>query len=333
MSTRRRRPHVMTLALCSALWAAAVALALPSLAAEQEKQVIARVDGEPVTGEVFEPYLRAYLRSKLYHSGSPDRMRALADEAIDAFLIDRVLAAEAAARAMKIDETVVEKRLADIKSKFGERPEWPQISERMPKLRQEIETDLRIEALKNEISRVEPPTEANVRTFYESRSDLFTRPAAYRLRLLLIAVDPSSSVETWRAAETTAQEYALRIASGEDFAVVARTHSKHNSAEQGGEIGLVHEGQLGEAAEAALRSAPTGQVVGPVRLLEGIALFRIDEKIPSAVVPFDEVKQRAVSLFERERAKDQWNSYVKTVRGRISVDQSAFAEFLASALK
>lgn len=323
----------MKSAWCSALALVAALIAVPTLATEQNKLVIARVNGQPVTGGDFAPYLRAYLRSKLYHSGSPERTRALADEAIDAFLIDRVLTEQAAAQELKINEAEVQKRLADIKARFGDRPEWPEISSRLPKLRAEIEVDLRIEALKRKISNAEPPTEADIRAFYDNQPDLFTRPAGYRLKLLLLAVEPGASAESWRAAEVQAQEYARRVAAGEDFAALARAASKHSSAEQGGATGLVHEGQLGEAAEAALRSAKPGEVVGPVRLLEGIALFNVEEKRLPAIMPFPEVKERASTLMERDRAKKKWDSFVETIRGQFSIDRSAFAEFLAGALR
>jgi len=333
VSARPRRTHLLKTAWCGVLALAAALIAVPALATEQQKLVIASVNGQPVTGGDFAPYLRAYLRSKLYHSGSPERTRALADEAIDAFLIDRVLNEQAAAQELKIDEAEVEKRLADIKTRFGDRPEWPEISSRLPKLREEIETDLRIEALRREISRVDPPTEEEIRAFYEKQPELFTRPAAYRLKLLLIAVEPGASAEAWRAAEVQAQEYARRVAAGEDFAALARANSKHGLAEQGDATGLVHEGQLGEAAEAALRSAKPAEVTGPVRLLEGVALFKVEEKRLPALMPFPEVKERASTLMARDRAKKQWNSFVETIRGKFSIDRSAFAEFLAGALR
>jgi len=333
MSARLRLAHVLKTALCGTLAAAAVLVPLPAAASEQQELVIAHIDGQPITSTVFAPYLRAYLRSKLYHPGSPERVRVLAEEAIDAFLIDRVLGEQTAARQLKIDEGEVEKRLADIKAEFGGRPEWPAIHERLPKLRQEIETDLRIEALKRELSRVEPPAEPDIGSFYENRPQLFTRPAAYRLKLLLIAVEPGAKAESWHAAEDKAKDYARRVASGEDFAALAAANSDHSSAGQGGAVGLVHEGQLGEAAEAALRSATPGAVAGPVRLLEGVALFKVEEKHLPTLIPLPEARERVIALMERDRAKQRWTSYVETIRGRFSVDRSAFAAFLASAFK
>lgn len=328
-----RAAWVCVLAVMAALVAVTASAADSQQKADLQKQVIARVDGEAVTAADFAPYLQAYLRSKLYHAGSPERMRNLADEAIDAFLIDRVLARQAGSRDLKVDAAEVEKRLAGIKARFDKRPEWPEISARLPKLREEIETDLRIEALKREISRGEPPSEAEIRAFYESQHGMFTRPAGYRLKLLLIAVDPGASTEVWRAAEAQAQDLARRVASGESFAALARANSKHSSAEHGGSIGLVHEGQLGEAAEMALHSAKTGELAGPVRLLEGVALFDVEEKRAAALMPFPDVKERASSLLERDRAARQWISYVQTIKGRLSIDRPAFSAFLAGAIK
>lgn len=320
----------MTAACISILSALA---SIPAIATEPHLLVIAHIDGSPITGADFAPYLRPYLRSKLYHSGSPERVRALADEAIDAFLVDRVLAEQAVARGLKIDEAEVKKRLAGIEARYRDRADWPEIRARLPKLRQEIEADLRIEALKSEISRVQTPAEVEIRAYYDSQSELFTRPAGYRLRLLLVAVDPGASADDWRAAEAQAKDYALRIAAGEDFAALAAANSKHGSAEQGGAVGLVHEGQLGEAADAALRPSKPGDVVGPVRLLEGVAIFQIEEKRAAQLMPFSEVKERVSTLLQRDQAKKQWNSYVDTVRNRFSIDRNAFAEFIASAIK
>ena len=323
------RVQLLQMVRCGAFVLAVVFLTLPSFASGENKQVIAHIDGQPVTGEAFAPYLSAYLRSKLYHAGSPERVRALAEEAIEAFLIDRVLGEQAAARGVKIDEAAVEKRIATLKAQFGNRPEWPQIRERMPKLRKEIETDLRIEALKREITHAKPPSELEIRAYYERRPDLFTRPAAYRLRLLLVGVDPGASTQAWQAAETQVQDYARRAAAGEEFAHLARAHSTHRSRDEGGAIGLIHEGQLGEAAEVALRASEPGGLAGPVRLLEGIALFKVEEKRLPALMAFAEVRERAHSLLERERARSRWTNHVKAIRARFTIDRSALAAFVA----
>lgn len=299
----------------------------------EQNPVIARIGAQTVTGEDFAPYLRAYLRSRLYHAGSPERTFALASEAIDAFLVDQMLSQRAAARDLKIDQALVEKRLTAIVARFSDRAEWPDIEARLSSFRREIEADLRIESLKLEISHVEPPGEAATRKYYEHQRALFTRPAAYRLKLLLISVEPGSTVEAWRAAEAQAQDYRHRIAKGEDFAALARANSSHSSSVHGGAIGLVHQGQLGEAAEMVLHSAKAGAVTGPVRLLEGVALFEVEEKRDPQLIPFDEVKERAASLLEREQAKSQWDDYVKTLRQHYSIDQAAFAAFLANAFK
>lgn len=332
-STPRRTPALAqaSIAVCISILAALAPI--PAIATEPHQLVIAHIDGSPITGADFAPYLRPYLRSKLYHSGSPERVRALADEAIDAFLVDRVLAEQAVARGLKIDEAEVKKRLAGIEARYRDRAGWTEIRTRLPKLRQEIEADLRIEALKSEISRVQPLAEAEVRAFYDSQSDLFTRPAGYRLRLLLVAVDPGGSADEWRAAEVRAKDYVLRIGAGENFAALAAAKSQHSSAEQGGAVGLVHEGQLGEAADAALRPSKPGDVVGPVRLLEGIAIFQIEDKLAAQLMPFSEVKERASTLLQRDQAKKQWNAYVETIRSRFSIDRNAFAEFIAGAIK
>ena len=320
-----------TLALSALPLFPGAAEASPKADGERASQVIAHLDGEPVEAAAFAPYLRAYLRSKLYHSGSPERVRAVAKEAVDAFLIDKVLVEQARERGLAVSDAEIDLRVKQLKDAFKSRPDWPQIEKRLPILRQEIEKDLQISSLKQAVLAGSAPTAAEVRAFYQANPDKFTRPAAFRLSLLLISVDPGAGANIWRGAEARAKALAHSVEKGADFAAVAREHSGHHSAPNGGALGEIHEGQFGEGVDAALGSAKPGALVGPLRVLEGFALFKLHDRRPPQLTPFAKARDRARDLLNRRRAEERWRAHLDTVRTRFTIDQFAFDAFLAEA--
>jgi len=71
-------------------------------------------------------------------------------------------------------------------------------------------------------------------------------------------------------------------------------------------MGFVHLGMLGENAEKVLAIMEPGEVSAPVVLLEGVSIFRLEERTPPALNVFDSVKERAQRLYQREKGEEAW---------------------------
>ena len=106
---------------------------------------------------------------------------------------------------------------------------------------------------------------------------------------------------------------------GEDFAELAKQLSNHPSAVNGGDLGYLHEGMLDTRVQQQLESLELNQLGEPLRVLEGVLLFRLDGVRPAQLRPYDEVKQRAADLLYREQQDAAWQSYVNTLRSSANV--------------
>ena len=118
----------------------------------------------------------------------------------------------------------------------------------------------------------------------------------------------------WDEALETADQLIKRIENGEEFTKLVEAYSSHTSAQNGGDLGYLHQGMLDVEAQKAVESLAINQISAPVRLLEGIALFRLNGITDSSLKPFDEVKQRAASLLYRALQDKVWSDYVSALK-------------------
>ena len=70
-----------------------------------------------------------------------------------------------------------------------------------------------------------------------------------------------------------------RIEAGEDFAEIAKQHSKCPSGRQGGALGEFRPGQMVREFDEVVFSGEVGQVLGPVKTQFGYHLIEITNRV------------------------------------------------------
>ena len=69
-----------------------------------------------------------------------------------------------------------------------------------------------------------------------------------------------------------------------------------------------------------------GELTDTVRLLEGIAVFRMVDRKPAQSHGFEEVKVRAQELAQRDQSEAAWNGFIAELRKKspAQIDKSGF---------
>ena len=116
---------------------------------------------------------------------------------------------------------------------------------------------------------------------------------------------------------------------GADFQELARQHSKDSSAANGGDMGYQHKGMLPEPAQVALDKLKPGEVSDAVLLLEGVAIFRLDERRAARLNQLDAVRARARDLWKRDKGEEAWTQLLAKLRSETpgSVRTEGFRSF------
>jgi len=288
---------------------------------EEALSYLAIIDGEEIPIGEYVSALRRGMQQRFYHGSIPEEERKVffkevADELIQRFLLVR----EARRRNIKPDADAVEAAVKRYDEKFQEDSEWATArDEVLPQLRSKLEADSLVLRLEEQVKAVDKPTESELEEFYASNKDLFTTPERIKVSLILLRVDPSSSSEVWQQAREEASAIVDRLSKGADFAELARIHSSDDSAQNGGDMGYVHVGMLGENAQKVLDIMEAGEISAPVIMLEGIAIFRLDDRINPKLNPLEVVRERAEKLYMREMGEKAWEGLIAELRSKAKI--------------
>ncbi len=320
---RHRRIPWALLCLCMAgALGAADAPAPPAPPAPpQAEQVFALVNGKPVTVREYITLFDATMRQTFYHGTVPEGQDQIVRRQVADLLIERaLLVEEAARRGIKPDAGEIKQAVAGYDAQYGSAPMWQQQRELLlPGLTAEIAQQSVLTQLDQTLRKAPEPKPAAVRAYYQRNLKLFTEPEKIRVAVILLKVDPAALRAVWDKAREEAQAISARIKRGANFAEAARLHSADPSAQNGGDLGYLHRGMLEADLEKQIDKFQIGAVSEPLTVLEGVAMFKVTDRIAPELQAFPKVRQRALELLRRDMEAQARQKAISRLQARAKI--------------
>ncbi len=330
---RNTRLSPMALLAGALLGAGAFAADAPR-SATGPASAFARAGDVVITQQDYDTALAAAARRKFYHGKVPEGgVAALQREVGDALVTNALLLREARRRGLKPDDAAIRQTLQQYEQRYRDSKQWQQArAQLVPSLTRRLQEESLLSKLENLVRNVPPPDVKQIQEYYAAHPDKFTEPEQLRLSVILLKVDPSSATAVWETAHAEAQQMVKQLRGGADFAALARIKSGDASAEKGGDLGYLHRGMLPEAAQETVDKLKPGEVSKPVKLLEGVAVFRLDDRKPPKLNGFEAVRERARDLWLREQGEGAWKALIARLRKEtpVRVDESRYLPLAAA---
>ena len=309
-------------------------LLLSAAGAAQQPQappVFATVGTKVISAAEYDAAYAVAQRNRFYHRKAPDaEVQALRREVGDQLINRILLTEEAARRNIEPDRKAIDAQVENYERRYGASPQWPRMkAEMLPALTAELEKRSRLDRLEAQIRDVPAPSEAVLRKFYAEHKDKFTEPEQVKISVILLKVDPSSPKAAWEQAREEAAAIRERLLRGAEFAELARLHSADGSADKGGDMGYLHRGMLPEPVQEAVDKLAPGSISAAITVLEGVALLRVDDRRAARQREFEDVRERAEQLWQREAADAAWTDFLARLRSATAVqvvDASRYPE-------
>ena len=285
------------------------------------EEMVATVNGKPITIWDFNARYAATMRERYYHGRPPEgQEEAVRLEVFDLLVESALLVEEAGKRGIKPDEAKFAEAAAKAEARYGAMPEWKRDREEaLSMIKEQVEDKSLIEQVSKALREVPQPAPAEVRAYYGQHPESFTEPEQLRLSVILLKVDPGTPADLGKAREE-AQSLYLRLKDGADFAELARQNSGDSSAEKGGDMGYMHGGMLPEKIQEMINMLQVGEVSEPARVLEGVAMYRVAERVPPVLREFKDVEARAQNLLVREQQDLAWKEAIKRLRENAKIE-------------
>ena len=307
----------------------ALAALTPAMAADAatpkaapDEAVFARVNGGDISAALYDAELGRAFRNKFYHGQPPEAQLTQLRREVGDSLIDHVLlVAEGRRRNIAPDPEKTRQGLAAFEARNSANPRWQQDRDQLLQLlTQDLEERSILTQLEAAAREAPAPGVEQAREYYAAHPDTFTEPERLRLSVILLKLDPGVPQAERDKALNEAKALRKQLAEGADFAALARQRSGDPSARKGGDMGYLHRGMLPEALHGQIDQLAPGALSEPVVLLEGAAIFRLDERLPARLRSLEESKDRLAKLWQTERAERQWSELKAGLRKAAAIE-------------
>jgi parvulin-like peptidyl-prolyl isomerase len=305
---------------------------------KQESSVFATIGKEVITWQDFESEYKKTAKNKFFHGKPANDVVAELQRTISNKLVtDALILNEAKRRKLKPNKDDVNQEIAKSEQKFASDPQWKEAKARvLPMLTTRFQNESLVKKLEANVRQVAPPTEVQLQAYYKNHLDKFTSPAQQKVSLILLSVDPSSTSDIWQQTISDAKSLIKRAQDGENFAELAKLYSKDAATvDQGGDMGYLHEGMLPGLPQETINHLKAGEISEPIRLLEGVAIFRLTELVLPVLSSFESVKQRARELWQAEESDKAWSKLIVDLKAKtpMRIDESRFIALPAASSK
>ena len=329
---RRLGPSAWIGWLLAAAWF--TLFAVEARAANAAQTPFAKVGDTVIAHQEFDVAFAQAARGKFYHGKPPDNAVATLQREVGNAMVEEVLLVkEARRRKLQPDHAAIKQTLNGYDERYRNSAQWKETrAARLPALKAKLERESLLEQLRKSVQTVPEPALRQLEQYWAANKDKFSEPEQVHLAMILLKVDPSSPQAKWDGARDEGAAIVKRLKGGADFKQLAQLHSADASAERGGDLGYLHHGMLPDAAQVAVDKLKPGELSEPVVLLEGVAVFRIEERKPPKLNPLERVRDRARDLWMRDKGEETWTAFVAKLRRDtpVKVDESHFLPLTAA---
>jgi peptidyl-prolyl cis-trans isomerase C len=290
----------------------------------QLPEVVARVNGESITGKDLDDAVRAIAgRAGPIPPGERDRVyRGVLDDMIGY----RLIIQEARSRKVAVADAEVDAQVEQIRKQFPNEAQFQQALTAQKTTLDAVRNDTRDEMSASKLVETEIASKIAVKPeavtdFYNKNQDKFQQGPRVRASHILIGIPQNADAATKQQAKTKAEAVLNDLKAGKDFAEAAKTNSQDpGSAPNGGDLGYFEQGQMVPPFEQAAFALKPGEMSDIVETQFGYHIIKVADKQNSRVVPLDEAKGQIEEYLTQQNRHAQTEVFVEGLKAKAKIE-------------
>lgn len=163
-------------------------------------------------------------------------------------------------------------------------------------------------------------TEQEIEQYLLENRDKLETGLSIRIRHILFVPNPGGSDVGWQAARTQAEGVWAKVQAGEDFAELAKKYSQDSSAKDGGDLGVLKQGELAQEIEGPILRASPGETVGPIKTALGYHLFKLEWKESLSGEALIQAKQQIRDILFRGKYQARLDAWLEELKRRAIIE-------------
>jgi peptidyl-prolyl cis-trans isomerase C len=290
----------------------------------QLPDVLARVNGEVVTKVDFDRLIKN-MEVSANQPVPPEKRDEIFRRALDQLVTYTVLTQETRARKIAVTDAEIDENLKQMRSQFPNEDAFTKaLAARgmtMEKLKSDAKIDMSInKMMEAEMANQTPPTDAQVREFYDKNPDKFKQDEAVRASHILFRVPANADAATKKKALDQAQSVLKQARAGADFAELAKKYSADGSAQQGGDLNFFTKGQMVPEFDQTAFALKTGEISDIVTTQFGYHIIKLTDRRAPSTVPFEQVSPRIKEYLTEQQKQQKGQAFIESLKQKAKIE-------------
>jgi parvulin-like peptidyl-prolyl isomerase len=306
-------------------------------------KVVARVNGVPLASEVLQRELFAfrYQSKKNGTEVKPEEEYSIARELLKLAVARELVVQKSKTLGILITDDKVDIQLKNIEDQYPSHETFITALAFQHLNIASLKTKIKRTLLEDKLIRLEiapkvKVTDEEIQKYYDANKGRFTKPVLYRVsHIHTTTLSPAG-----KAADEASQNKAARLTkminedakekiniilnkvqAGDDFADLAKNFSEDEaSKESGGVLGELHPGStLSEISDEMIK-LKEGETSGVIQTSFGYHILKLDEIIPSKLIPFSETKTDIMNLLLKLATHKLFTTYVENLGNQAKIE-------------
>jgi peptidyl-prolyl cis-trans isomerase C len=306
-------------------------------------KVVARVNGVPLASEVLQRELFAF-RFQSKRNGQeikPEEEYSIARELLKLAVARELVVQKSKKLGIKITDGKIDIQLKNIEDQYPSHESFITALAfqhlNIDSLKEKIQrTLLEDELMRREIAPNVKINDQEVQNYYDTNKAKFTKPVLYLVRHIHITtLSPSVKAEDI-ASQNKAERLTKminadakdkinlilkKLQAGEDFSDLAKRFSEDEaSKESGGVLGELHPGSTISEISDEMTKLKEGETSGVIQSKFGYHILKLDEIIPSKLIPFSETKTDIMNLLLKLATHKLFTTYIEGLGNQAKIE-------------
>jgi peptidyl-prolyl cis-trans isomerase SurA len=270
------------------------AAAVPVMAADVVERIVARVNDRLITQSEFDRRMEAARHAP----NAPTDIAQLKKDTLEDMIREKLLDERAKELSVTATDAEVEEAVERVKRQYNlatdQEFDAALASSNMNRedLKKQMRETITLQkVVGRDVTGKMELSEDTLRLEYERQKEkLYRVPQQARVSEIVVRFLASDASARQRAVARI-EEARARVAAGAKFEDVAKEFSEGNAKNRGGDLGLVSQGELLPALDAAVFADPPVEFTAPVLLPASVHLFHVTDRRAAGYKPFSEVSE------------------------------------------
>ena len=287
-------------------------------------EVVASVNGQPISGRDLETLVRRQLAS----IGNPEwsdlreqYRNELIYAGVTSLINSRLIYDKAVSSGAKATDAEIDEEMQAFAKNFSTDAEMNTALARQfldrESLKQQLAQDITISKHLNTFAETITVSSEEISKYYAENPEIFAHPDLIRASIIMLNSEESAELDA--QVKERAENLLSRAQKGEDFVKLAKENSVDATASAGGDIGYAAK----EGLETDFANAVFSMSVGEIRLVKnrnGYHVVKLTDKKKEGVAPLDDVREELTSALKQAKAQAELGTLLTQLQEQAKIE-------------